>query len=67
MAIEVETYRPFFILGEVGYPGQYPYVPNMTVETAVAIAGGYSPRAYRYERRAQPVGGRRHRAPQGAD
>jgi polysaccharide export outer membrane protein len=49
VAIEVETYRPFFILGEVTYPGQYPYVPNMTVETAIAIAGGFSPRAYRYE------------------
>jgi polysaccharide export outer membrane protein len=49
VAIEVETYRPFFILGEVTQPGQYPYVPNMTVETAVAIAGGFTPRAYRYE------------------
>ena len=47
VAIEVESYRPFFILGEVLAPGQYPYVPNMTVETAVAIAGGYTPRAYR--------------------
>jgi polysaccharide export outer membrane protein len=47
VAVEVETYRPFFILGEVTYPGQYPYVANMTVETAVAIAGGYSPRALR--------------------
>jgi polysaccharide export outer membrane protein len=49
VAIEVETYRPFFILGEVIQPGQYPYVPNMTVETAVAIAGGFTPRAYRYD------------------
>jgi polysaccharide export outer membrane protein len=49
VAIEVETYRPFFILGEVTQPGQYPYVPNMTVETAVAIAGGYTPRAYRWD------------------
>src|SRR5713226_10193474 len=47
VAVEVETYRPFFILGEVTYPGQYPYVANMTVETAVAIAGGYTPRAFR--------------------
>jgi polysaccharide export outer membrane protein len=47
VAIEVEVYRPFFILGEVTLPGQYPYVPNMTVETAVAIAGGFTPRAYR--------------------
>ena len=46
VAIEIESYRPFFILGEVLAPGQYPYVPNMTAETAVAIAGGFSPRAY---------------------
>ena len=47
VAVEVETYRPFFILGEVQAPGQYPYVPNMSVESAVAIAGGFSPRAKR--------------------
>jgi polysaccharide export outer membrane protein len=49
VAIEVEAYRPFFILGEVTAPGQYPFVPNMTVETAVAIAGGFTPRAYRFD------------------
>ena len=47
VAVEVEAYRPFFILGEVTAPGQYPYVANMTVETAVAIAGGFAPRAVR--------------------
>jgi polysaccharide export outer membrane protein len=47
VAVEIETYRPFFILGEVALPGQYPYVPNMTVENAVAIAGGFTPRAMR--------------------
>ena len=47
VAVEVDTYRPFFILGEVTFPGQYPYVANMTVETAVAIAGGFSPRAFK--------------------
>jgi polysaccharide export outer membrane protein len=47
VAVEIEAYRPFFILGEVAAPGQYPYVPNMSVETAVAIAGGFSPRAQR--------------------
>src|SRR5947207_1593642 len=47
VAVEIETYRPFFILGAVAAPGQYPYVPNMTVESAVAIAGGFSPRAKR--------------------
>jgi len=47
VAVEVEAYRPFFILGEVTQPGQYPYVANMTAETAVAIAGGFTPRASR--------------------
>jgi polysaccharide export outer membrane protein len=47
VAVEIEAYRPFFILGEVAAPGQYPYVPNMTAESAVAIAGGFSPRARR--------------------
>jgi polysaccharide export outer membrane protein len=46
VAVEIESYRPFFILGEVTFPGQYPFVANMTVETAVAIAGGFTPRAY---------------------
>ncbi|MGY3690250.1 polysaccharide export outer membrane protein [Bradyrhizobium sp. USDA 3240] len=49
VAVEIESYRPFFILGEVQAPGQYPYVPNMTVESAVAIGGGFSPRARRDE------------------
>jgi polysaccharide export outer membrane protein len=47
VAVEIEAYRPFFILGEVAAPGQYAYVPNMSVESAVAIAGGFSPRAQR--------------------
>jgi polysaccharide export outer membrane protein len=47
VAVEIEAYRPFFILGEVAAPGQYPYVPNMTAEAAVAIAGGFTPRAKR--------------------
>jgi polysaccharide export outer membrane protein len=45
VSVEVEAYRPFFILGEVTTPGQYPYVANMTAETAIAIAGGFAPRA----------------------
>ncbi len=49
VAIEVDAYRPFFILGEVTLPGQYPYVPHMTVENAIAVAGGYTPRAYRWD------------------
>ena len=43
--IEVTTYRPFYILGEVSRPGQYPYVNGMTVLHAIALAGGYTERA----------------------
>ena len=49
VAVEVETYRPFFVLGEVTAAGQYAYVNGMTAETAVAIAGGFSPRAVKGE------------------
>lgn len=45
VSVEVETYRPFFILGEVRKPGQYSYVNAMTVENAVAIGEGYTERA----------------------
>jgi polysaccharide export outer membrane protein len=45
VSVEIEAYRPFFVLGEVTTSGQYPFVNGMTVETAVAIAGGFTPRA----------------------
>ena len=45
VTLQIEEYRPFFILGEVKSPGSYPYVPDMTVLTAVAIAGGFTFRA----------------------
>jgi len=47
VTVQVDTYRPFFVLGEVTTAGQYPYVSGMTGETAVAIAGGFTPRASR--------------------
>jgi polysaccharide export outer membrane protein len=49
VTVQVNEYRPFFILGEVKNPGSYPYVPNMTVLTAVAIAGGFTFRAAQSE------------------
>jgi polysaccharide export outer membrane protein len=45
VSIEVDRYRSIFVMGEVGQPGQYTYVPGMTVQNAIALAGGYSPRA----------------------
>jgi polysaccharide export outer membrane protein len=48
VSVEVEQHRPFFILGEVTQSGQYAFVNGMTVQTAVAIAGGFGPRANRW-------------------
>jgi polysaccharide export outer membrane protein len=45
VTVQVTQYRPFFVLGEVGNPGQYPFVAGLTVQQAVAIAGGFTPRA----------------------
>jgi polysaccharide export outer membrane protein len=39
---EVSTYRPFYILGEVNTPGQYPFRPGMTALTAISVAGGFT-------------------------
>lgn len=45
VSAEVLNYRPFYILGEVGTPGTYPYTSALTVLNAVATAGGFSYRA----------------------
>lgn len=45
VGVQVLTYRPFYILGEVSKPGQYEYKNGMTVVNAVALAGGYTYRA----------------------
>ncbi len=45
VSVSILEYRPFFIIGEVKQPGSYPYVADMTVLHAVAIAGGFTPRA----------------------
>ncbi len=45
VSVEILAYRPFFILGEVNKPGQYPFQPGMTVLTAVAVGGGFTYRA----------------------
>jgi polysaccharide export outer membrane protein len=47
VSVEVEAYRPFFVLGEVGVSGQYPFINGMTVQNAIAVAGGFAPRAAR--------------------
>lgn len=45
VSVEIDRYRPIFVMGEVGAAGQYSYVPGLTVQKAIAIAGGFTPRA----------------------
>lgn len=45
VSAEVLNYRPFYILGEVNTPGEYPYTNNLTALNAVATAGGFTYRA----------------------
>jgi polysaccharide biosynthesis/export protein len=45
VSVEVSTYRPIYVLGEVNKPGQYPYQPGMTMVSAAAVAGGFTYRA----------------------
>jgi polysaccharide export outer membrane protein len=45
VGVQVLSYRPFYIVGEVNKPGSYPYVDGMVVMNAVALAGGFTYRA----------------------
>lgn len=45
VAVEVVSYRPFNVIGEVRNAGQFQYRPGLTVQDAVAMAGGYTYRA----------------------
>jgi polysaccharide export outer membrane protein len=47
VVVKLNSSRPIYILGEVQNAGSYPYQPNMSVLTAVALAGGYTYRAAR--------------------
>ncbi len=47
VSAEVINYRPFYILGEVARPGEYPYTNGLSVQNAIAAAGGFTYRANR--------------------
>ena len=51
VAVQVVAYRSFFVVGEVKHAGQFNFIPGLTVESAVAMAGGYTTRAYLAEAR----------------
>jgi polysaccharide export outer membrane protein len=48
VTVEVTNFRPFYILGEINHPGEFPYKATMTIEQAIATAGGYTYRAARH-------------------
>lgn len=45
VSAEVTSYRPYYILGEIGKPGEYPFITGLTVMKAVATAGDFTYRA----------------------
>ena len=47
VTVTIQQFRPFFLRGEVNRPGSYEYQPGLTLEKALALAGGLSPRAAR--------------------
>ncbi len=49
VSVQVTSLRPFYILGEVNSAGNFPYQAGITVQNAIAIAGGYTPRADKAE------------------
>ncbi len=47
VSAEVANFRPYYILGEVNRPGEYPYQSGLTVMNAIASAGDFTYRADR--------------------
>lgn len=45
ISVEMLNYRPYYILGEVTKPGEYPYSFNLKIVQAIAAAGGYTYRS----------------------
>jgi protein involved in polysaccharide export with SLBB domain len=45
VTVDVISYRPFYVLGEVQKPGEYQFRSGLNVLTAIAIAGGATYRA----------------------
>ena len=45
VSVQTVNVRPVYVLGEVNTPGAFPYVPDLTVGKAAALAGGYTYRA----------------------
>jgi protein involved in polysaccharide export with SLBB domain len=49
VSAEIVTRRPFYVVGEVQHPGNFPYVSDITAMNAIAMAGGFTRRARKNE------------------
>jgi polysaccharide biosynthesis/export protein VpsN len=47
VTVSIGEYRPIFVHGEVKKPGSFTFQPGMTLEQAIAMAGGFTDRANR--------------------
>lgn len=47
ITVAIKQYRNVYLTGEVQDPGGFPYQPGLTVEKAIALAGGFTERASR--------------------
>ena len=45
VSVQVASFRPVYVLGEVNKPGEYPYTQGLTIRGAVAKADGFTYRA----------------------
>jgi protein involved in polysaccharide export with SLBB domain len=45
VSVDISTYRPFYVIGAVNRPGQYPFIEHMSAMNAIALAGGFNPSA----------------------
>ena len=56
VTVTIATLRPFYVMGEVTKPGEYPYKSGLNVLTAMALAGGPTYRAHRTTVQIQRLG-----------
>jgi protein involved in polysaccharide export with SLBB domain len=62
VGVEVLTYRPFYIYGQVVKPGEYPYSKGLSIMKAVSLAEGFTARANKGKIFIKPAAGKERRA-----
>ncbi|MBB4200303.1 polysaccharide biosynthesis protein [Rhodoblastus sphagnicola] len=45
LTVDIASFRPFYVMGEVAKPGEYPFKNGLNVMSAIALAGGHTIRA----------------------